>query len=88
MVGYVAFTYIYSPLIGKEICDCRNVSVKFTCVFCVSFVRSLHVLHTPTHARTHARTHTHTHIHICKFYIYNLPICVVNIKTLIKVMPA
>ena len=27
------FTYIYSLLIEKDICDCQNVSVKLLCVF-------------------------------------------------------
>ena len=31
------FTYIYSLLIEKDICDCRNVSIKLSCV-CVSLL--------------------------------------------------
>ena len=30
---YCVFTYIYSVLIKKEICDCRNISIKFLRVF-------------------------------------------------------
>ena len=35
---YCMFTYIYSFLIEKEICDCRNLSVKLPCIYmCLSF---------------------------------------------------
>jgi len=27
------YTYIYSLLIEKDICDCQNVSVKLSCVY-------------------------------------------------------
>ena len=42
------FTYIYSLLIEKDICDCRNVSIKFPCVYmCLSsgdlFISSIRV---------------------------------------------
>ena len=30
---YRMFTYIYSPLIEKDICDIQNVSVKLPCVY-------------------------------------------------------
>ena len=34
---YCVFTYIYSLLIEKDICDCQNVSVKLPCVYvCLS----------------------------------------------------
>ena len=34
---YLVFTYIYTILIQKDICDCRNVSVKLPCVYvCLS----------------------------------------------------
>ena len=39
---YCVFTYIYSLLIEKDICDCWNVSVEIPCL-CVAFIRrSLH----------------------------------------------
>ena len=30
---FCVFAYIYSLLIEKDICDCRNISVKFLCVY-------------------------------------------------------
>ena len=34
---FCVFTYIYSVVIDKDICGCRNVSVKFPCVYlCLS----------------------------------------------------
>jgi hypothetical protein len=30
---YHIFTYIYSIVIEKDICNCQNVSVKFPCVY-------------------------------------------------------
>ena len=31
--SFGVFTYIYCLLIGKEICDCQNVSIKVPCVY-------------------------------------------------------
>ena len=41
---YRVFTYVYSLLIEKDICDCQNIQNKFPCVcVCVPFLRrSLH----------------------------------------------
>jgi hypothetical protein len=30
---YCVFTYIYSLLIERDICDCQNISVKCPCVY-------------------------------------------------------
>jgi hypothetical protein len=35
---YNVFTYIYSLMIEKDICDCQNISIKLLCVYlCLSF---------------------------------------------------
>jgi SRP40, C-terminal domain. len=48
--GKLVFTYIYSLLIEKDICDCQNVSIKLLCVcVCLSprdlFMFSVRVSH-------------------------------------------
>ena len=39
---YKVFTYIYFLLIEKDLCECRNVSVNFSCVYLSLIQRSLH----------------------------------------------
>ena len=40
---YHVFTYIYSLLIEKDICDCQNVSVKLSCL-CVPFIKKINYI--------------------------------------------
>ena len=40
---YCVFTYIYSHLMEKDICDCRNISVNFLCVYVCHSSRDLFI---------------------------------------------